>query len=424
MSIVDEFESNVRYYSRAFPDLFTQAQGSIMYSKRGKEYIDFFAGAGALNYGHNNAYIKEALIRYIQSNGITHALDMSTEAKETFIATFHKLQLLPHSLDYVFQFCGPSGTNAVEAAIKLARKATGRTGIFSFMGGFHGVTLGSLSVTSNAFHRNAAFLPSSHVTFIPYCDGIYGGFDSITYMENILNDTHSGIDKPAAIILETIQAEGGIYVSSKAWLQDLERFCRRHGILLICDDIQVGCGRVGEFFSFKEAGIVPDIVALSKSISGYGLPMSLLLYSRTLDHWLPGEHNGTFRGNQLAFVAAVAALEYRESANLKQQVQVKEMYLKKYLTERLSILAPDIAIRGRGAIWGIDLSALNDHNVAKKIASDCFENGLLIERVGRHDNVLKIMPPLNIEMELLEEGCRRLEQVMIQNLLSTSVRTF
>ncbi len=295
VEVFNNYESNVRSYCRNFKDVFYKAKNAVIFDELGREYIDFFAGAGALNYGHNNEYIKDKVIAYLLEDGIIHGLDMHTVAKGEFIEKFIEGVLKPKGLDYKLQFCGPTGTNAVEAALKLARKVKNRTGIFSFMGGFHGMSLGSLSVTGNIQHRKGAGLPLQNVTFMPYPYGFMKHFDTLDYMESVLNDPNSGIDVPAAVIVETVQAEGGIIVAPTEWLRRLRDLCNRYDILLICDEIQVGCGRTGSFFSFENAEIIPDMVVLSKSIGGYGLPMSLLLLKPELDIWKPGEHNGTFR---------------------------------------------------------------------------------------------------------------------------------
>ncbi|SDT35654.1 diaminobutyrate aminotransferase apoenzyme [Paenibacillaceae bacterium GAS479] len=403
VNIFEDVESNVRSYCRSFPDTFLSAKGSIVNAASGKQYIDFFAGAGALNYGHNHEHMKRRMIEYLESDGIIHSLDMYTSAKEQFLHTFRSTILDKKNYPYKIQFCGPTGTNAVEAAIKLARKVTKRVGIFSFMGSFHGMSLGSLSVTSNYYHRQAAGVPLSNVTFIPYPGDSYD-INSIDYIEKILQDDHSGIDKPAAIIMETIQAEGGINVAPIDWLQALSELCKKHEILLICDDVQVGCGRVGSFFSFEEAGIVPDLVILSKSISGYGLPMALLLIKEQYDIWTPGEHNGTFRGNQLAFVAATAALELWSSTQFQQEVREKSSLIKAVLEKKIVTLDPNIQMRGKGMIWGIDFSNIPINQMAYDVRDICFSNGLIVECVGRQDTVVKILPPLTIEFEILRQG--------------------
>ncbi len=368
------------------------------------------AGAGALNYGHNNDYIKAQVLSYLDSDAITHGLDMYTTAKQAFLDKFSNSVLIPNNLDYRIQFCGPTGTNAVEAALKLAQKIKKRPGIFSFMGAYHGMTLGSLSVSGNISMRLGVNLALNNVNFMPYPYGFMESFDTIQYIETVLNDVNSGIEKPAAIIFETVQAEGGIIVAPIEWMQRLRKLCDEHNILLICDDIQVGCGRTGSFFSFERADIVPDMVVLSKSISGYGFPMSLLLIKPELDIWEPGEHTGTFRGNQLAFVGGTAALEYREIMNIEQDVKVKEFFLKNFLNEEIAPINENIKIRGIGMIWGIDLADFGGSSFTKKITSRCFELGLIIERVGRDDSVIKILPPLTIDMSTLQKGCTILKQ--------------
>ncbi|MEH2206135.1 MAG: diaminobutyrate--2-oxoglutarate transaminase [Nostoc sp.] len=405
MNIFEKCESNVRSYCRNFPDIFHRAKGSIIYSDSGKEYIDFFAGAGALNYGHNHDYIKQKVMSYLDADGIAHGLDMYTSAKEKFLAKFDEVVLSSRKLNYRIQFCGPTGTNAVEAALKLARKVKQRPGIFSFMGAYHGMTLGSLSISGNVGIRAGAIGASNNVTFMPYPYGFMASFDTIEYIETVLNDVNSGIEKPAAIIFETVQAEGGVVIAPIDWMQRLRNLCDEHDILLICDDIQVGCGRTGPFFSFERADIVPDMVVLSKSISGYGFPMSLLLIKPDLDIWEPGEHNGTFRGNQLAFVGATAALEYRESCDFEQNVKAKELFLKNFLTQEILPINQNILIRGIGMIWGIDIKNFGGSSLAKSITSRCFELGLIVELAGRNDTVIKILPPLIIDMFTLEKGC-------------------
>lgn len=402
MKVFEKNESNVRSYCRVFPDIFNQAKESYIYTESGKRYIDFFAGAGALNYGHNPDFIKEKLIEYIQDDGVIHGLDLHTVAKREFINSFTTRILEPRGLDYKLQFCGPTGTNAVEAAMKLARKVTRRSGIFSFMGGFHGMTLGSLAATGNKFHRQGANLPLSDITFMPYPTGFMKSFDSIEYIETVLTDSNSGIEKPAAVILETIQGEGGVNVAPVEWLKRLRELCDRHEILMICDEIQVGCFRTGNYFSFERAGIVPDLVTVSKSIGGYGIPFSLVLMKRELDIWESGEHNGTFRGNQMAFVTAKAALEYSEAIDLQEQVIRKESICKEFLKEVLTTY-PSIELRGEGLIQGLDFTALGI-DFSKKVADLCFEKGLLIEKAGREDIVLKIMPPLTIPDNVLIDG--------------------
>ncbi len=405
MSIFEQVESEVRSYCRAFPVVFDRSAGCHMYDENGKEYLDFFAGAGALNYGHNNPYIIGKMIEYLQHGGILHALDMHTVAKRTFLTDFENRILKPRGLDYKVMFPAPTGTNAVESAFKLARKVKGRQTIFAFQGAFHGMSLGALAATSHSYPRAASGTPLLGITFMPFPYGFNKSFDTIGYIENVITDDHSGSELPAAIVVETVQAEGGIIPVDVEWLRRLRELCDRHDILLIVDDIQIGCGRTGEFFSFEKAGIVPDMVTLSKSIGGIGLPMSLLLMKPELDIWGPAEHNGTFRGNQLAFVAADAALDVLENTDLLTHVKDMERVLVNYVEKNILPLDSRIEYRGRGLIYGIDFTALDPSGkLAAKISRRCFENGLIIERSGRNDTVLKILPPLVITEEELTHG--------------------
>lgn len=407
-SVFDRLESNVRSYCRSFPATFHRAKGSIVEDADGRRFLDFFAGAGALSYGHNHDALKAALVDYVTADGLTHGLDLHTTAKAAFLQELEKRVLAPRGLDHRVQFTGPTGTNAVEAALKVARKATGRTGVFAFMGGYHGHSLGSLAATANREHRAAAGVPLGDTTFLPFPFGPMASIDTIAYLEAILADTHSGIDLPAAVILETVQAEGGIVVADAQWLRSLRDVCTRHGIVLIVDDIQVGCGRTGPFFSFESAGIVPDIVTLSKSISGYGLPMSLVLIRPDLDVWNPAEHTGTFRGNQLAFVTAAAALRVFDEERLEERTIANGRFVRERIASDVLPLDPRIELRGTGMIWGIDLAGIDPSGaLCRSVSRQCYEDGLIIERVGRNDTVLKVIPPLTIERELLDDGlCR------------------
>jgi diaminobutyrate-2-oxoglutarate transaminase len=401
MKTFKELESQVRSYVRSFPAIFHKAKGSLLYDEQGKEYIDFFAGAGTLNYGHNNPMVSEALIKYIEDDGIIHGLDKATKAKKSFLDKFNDIILKPRHMDYKVQFSGPTGTNAVESALKLVRMVKGRSNIISFTNAFHGLTMGSMAVTANAFYRDEAFINRINVSFMPF-DGYFGeDVNTAEYLRKFLEDQSSGVDLPAAIILETIQAEGGINVASSKWLKEIEQICHDFDILLIVDDIQVGNGRTGSFFSFEDAGINPDIVTLSKSIGG-GLPLSMVLMKPELDQWKPGEHTGTFRGNNLAFVAASEVLSYWENDNLSNTVHEKGQLLKEKLMEirdKYSQLNGDV--RGRGMIQGLKIPSLG---FCSEVTEEAFANGLLIELAGANDNILKLLPPLTTENELLNEG--------------------
>lgn len=415
MNIFEKYESEVRSYSRTFPKEFYKSKGSIITDIEGTNYIDFFSGAGALNYGHNNDYIKEKLIEYLEKDGIMHSLDMYTTPKKEFIKFFEEKVIEPRGLNYKIQFTGPTGTNAIEAALKLARKVKKRNNIFAFMGCFHGMTLGSIALTSDKESRSGAYVPLNNVTHIP-TPYMFPELDVIKYLDRILTDDHSGIDKPAAIVMETVQAEGGIYVFDNEFLKGIRELCDKHDILLIVDDIQVGCARTGTFFSFERANIKPDIVVLSKSIGGYGMPMALTLMRPELDIWKPAEHNGTFRGNQLSIVAAKAGLEVMLNEKVEEQVKNKEKIVSEFLQENILNNYPEVEVRGIGLIWGIDV---HSEFLAKEIVSKCFENGLILERAGRENRVVKLMPSLVIDEETLISGLEILNNA-VKEVLKTN----
>ncbi|MDL4841164.1 diaminobutyrate--2-oxoglutarate transaminase [Aquibacillus sp. LR5S19] len=407
MDIFNNMESEVRSYVRSFPTIFTKAKGYKMWDESGKEYIDFFAGAGALNYGHNDSVMQKKLVEYITSDGITHSLDMASTAKAEFLNRFNEVILKPRDLNYKVMFPGPTGTNTVESALKLARKVTGRTDIISFTNGFHGMTIGSLSVTGNSMKRKGAGIPLQNVVTMPY-DNYVDDQDSLDYLERFLEDSGSGVAIPAAMILETVQGEGGINAASFEWLKKLEGICKRWGILLIVDDVQAGVGRTGTFFSFEPAGIKPDIVCLSKSLSGYGLPFAVTLVRPEIDKFQPGEHNGTFRGNNHAFVTATSALSYWENDDFEKDVKVKSEKIYTFL-EKMVKKYPELKgeVRGRGFMVGI---ASEVEGLSNKIAANAFELGLIMETSGPKDEVFKLFPPLTIDEEGLNKGFAIIEE--------------
>jgi diaminobutyrate-2-oxoglutarate transaminase len=397
----DELESAVRIYCRLFDRVFSRASGATMVDQEGRRYIDFLSGAGTLSYGHNNPHIKQAVIDYLQADGILHSLDLHTTAKLAFLRKFRDVILAPRGLDYRVQFCGPTGANAVEAALKLARKITGRRAIVAFTNAYHGVSLGALAVTASAQKREAAGVPLEFVVRMPF-DGYLGQeVDTIALLDAML-DRGSGIDEPAAIIVETVQAEGGINVASVEWVRRLSELARRRGILLIIDDIQVGCGRTGTFFSFERAGINPDIVCLSKAIGGIGMPMALVLVKPELDRWRPGEHNGTFRGNNLAFVAGAAALDYWQDPAFEATLERCGAQIRKHLLQIADQYSNHSdGVRGVGMIQGI---AWVDPALTVAILRKAFAGGLMIESCGTNDNVIKVLPPLTINDDEVKEG--------------------
>lgn len=411
-SVYGEVESQVRSYCRKFPIEFAKARNSELFAKDGTRYIDFLNVAGSMNYGHNNPYIKKAIMDYLADDTIINALDLYTEAKSAFLETLKKQILEPRMLNYKVMCCGPTGTNAIEAALKLARKNKKRTNVFAFFGAFHGMSLGSLAMTTDQTSREGAGIPLNNVTFIPYENK---RIDSIEYVRHMLGDDHSGIALPAAIFVETTQAEGGINVSSVEWLKELRAICDEYDILLVVDDIQVGNGRTGYFFSFERAGIIPDMVVLSKSISGFGMPMALLLMKPELDIFRPAEHNGTFRGNQLSFVGGKAGIEFFNEYHIGDEVQRKAKIIDDFMKNDILPIDSRLSYRGIGLIWGIDFMKI-DAKKASDCSHTCFERGLVIELAGRHDSVLKLMPALTIEDEVLLEGLEIIKNAVISVL--------
>lgn len=407
--IYERRESEVRSYCRSFPVSFTKAQGSWLTDGDGNRYLDFLAGCGTLNYGHNDPDMKQALMDHIAEDGVAHGLDMHTGAKEAFLKAYEEIILKPRGLDHVVMFTGPTGANSVEAAMKAARLATGRTEIVNFTHGFHGMTMGALAATCNSGKRAGGGMPLCGVTTAPF-DGFYGeDVDTTAMLDQMLSDPSSGLDHPAAVMVECIQGEGGLNAASAEWLRNLETVCRKHDVLLIVDDIQAGCGRSGHYFAFEEAGITPDIITQAKSVSGYGLPFAMTLLRRDLDVFKPAQHNGTFRGNNHAFVTGRVALEkfWKDDA-FAQSVREKGEILKKRLAGMAERFGQDgdLTLRGRGMMRGI---AFPGGEEADRVTAECFERGLIIETSGAWDEVVKVLCPLTISEEDLGHGLDILE---------------
>ncbi|ARP73796.1 diaminobutyrate--2-oxoglutarate transaminase [Streptomyces pluripotens] len=403
MTIFDDLDSEVRSYSRMWPVVFDRAEGSRLFSEDGRPYLDFFAGAGALNYGHNNAFLKQALLDYIARDGVSHALDMFTVARRDFLQAFQDLVLTPRGLPYKTVFPGPGGANAVEAALKLARRVTGRQSVVSFTNSFHGMTLGALAVSGNRAKRAAAGVDLTLTTPMPY-DGYPGiGESGPRHLDRLLSDGGSGLDRPAAIIVETVQGEGGLRSADADWLRDLVEVCTRHEVLLIVDDVQMGCGRTGSFFSFEDAGITPDMVCLSKSIGGFGLPLALTLIRSELDVWKPGDHSGTFRGVSGSFVTGAQALRsFWSDGTLEKSTRERGQRIAASLAA-IAIEHPEagLEVRGRGFAAGLRFAT---PGAARAVCVAAFEEGLLMETSGAAGDVVKLLPPLTISDDDLDEG--------------------
>ena len=423
MSIFEQRESDIRAYCRVYPVVFDKAENARQTDEDGNEYIDFFAGAGVLNFGHNNERMKNAMIDYLQSNGVLHSLDMSTTIKRTFMERFVKTILEPRNMPHKLQFMGPTGTNAVEAALKLARRVTGRRQVVAFTRGFHGMTLGSLACTANQVFRNASGVPLEHVRHQPFgcdkpCIGCESGcgIKSLEQLRAMYLDSSSGILAPAAFLVEAIQAEGGVNVASKEWLQALAKLAKELNALLIIDDIQVGMGRTGSFFSFDNMNLDPDIICLAKGLGGMGTPIAMNLVKPEHDkHWFPGEHTGTFRGQSLSFVAGSEALSYFEDDTLMNEVKQKSQTMEKAL-KPITDKHENTQLRGKGMIMGLDVG---NGELAKAIVNNCFENGLLIAACGTGGRVIKLIPPLTIPDNDLEQGLDILVKASIDVLEAT-----
>lgn len=400
MQSFEVLESRVRSYSRSWPTVFARSKGSRLWDEQGREYLDFFSGAGSLNYGHNDPDLQRALIEHVLADGVTHSLDMSTTAKREFLEALHDV-LQARGLDYRVQFTGPTGANSVEAALKLARKVTGRSLVVSFHGAFHGMSLGALSVNGSARRRASAGVPLRDTVQVDYERP--PGTSSAAARADLREQLSIAVARvrPAAVIVESIQAEGGVHPASREWLRELRLWCDENDCLLILDEIQTGCGRTGEFFGFESAGITPDLVCVAKSISGLGLPLALLLIRPEFDRWEPGEHNGTFRGNNHAFVTGTGALrKFWMDREFEQQTQQRSRFLLHALTEVAEGL-PGARVRGRGLMAGLDTGA---GPLAAALARAAFTRGLLLETCGPEGEVVKLLPPLVASEEDLRCG--------------------
>lgn len=427
-----EHESEVRSYPRRLPIAIKQAFGCLVEDTRGQIFLDCLAGAGTLALGYNHPEINQALKEQLDSGLPYQTLDIATSVKTTFIQSVKSF--LPHELseNSVIQFCGPSGADAVEAAIKLAKQTTGRNTMFAFRGAYHGMTNGTMGMMGNlgTKARRTGLMSDVHFMPFPYnlrCPFGLGGDEgakaSIRYIDRLLNDDESGIMKPAAIIVEPVQGEGGVVPAPAFWLRELRRICDEHGILLIFDEIQCGVGKTGYNFAFEESGIVPDILCLSKAIGG-GLPMSLLVINKQHDTWKPGEHTGTFRGNQLAMVSGAKALEIIQRDNLVEHANIAGQYLRyglESIQKRVNCIAE---VRGKGLMLGVEIKTPNgelnkfgepqaDSELTLSIQRAALERGLIVEKGGREGAVIRFLPPLIISFEQIDFALRVFEDAIL-----------
>ena len=401
VSIFERRESEARSYCRGMPATFATARGSEITDDTGKTYIDFLAGCSSLNYGHNDPDMKAALIEHISNDGIAHGLDLHTNTKAAFLEAFEEHILEPRGMDHRVMFTGPTGANAVEAAMKIARKVTGRTNIIAFTNGFHGVTSGALSATGNSYHRGGAGTSLNGVTRMPF-DGFFPGeTDTAEFLDAMLKDKSGGVDAPAAILLETVQGEGGLNAASPEWVKRIAELAKEHGALLIIDDIQAGCGRCGTFFSFEKMGVMPDIVTMAKSVSGFGLPMAMLLVRPQYDIFGPAEHNGTFRGNTHAFITAKVAIEkFWSDDSFEKELAEKSQLIHDALAD-LAAMVPNAYLKGRGVMQGVDVGS---GDLAGEICARAYDKGLIIETSGSEDQVIKVLAPLTTSKDTLRKG--------------------
>ncbi|MGY5704736.1 diaminobutyrate--2-oxoglutarate transaminase family protein [Vibrio antiquarius] len=427
-----EHESEVRSYPRRLPIAIKQAFGCLVEDTRGQIFLDCLAGAGTLALGYNHPEINQALKEQLDSGLPYQTLDIATSAKTTFIQSVKSFLPQELSENSVIQFCGPSGADAVEAAIKLAKQTTGRNTMFAFRGAYHGMTNGTMGMMGNlgTKARRTGLMSDVHFMPFPYnlrCPFGLGGDEgakaSIRYIDRLLNDDESGIMKPAAIIVEPVQGEGGVVPAPAFWLRELRRICDEHGILLIFDEIQCGVGKTGYNFAFEESGIVPDILCLSKAIGG-GLPMSLLIINKQHDTWKPGEHTGTFRGNQLAMVSGAKALEIIQRDNLVEHANIAGQYLRyglESIQKRVNCIAE---VRGKGLMLGVEIKNPNgelnkfgepqaDSELTLSIQRAALERGLIVEKGGREGAVIRFLPPLIISFEQIDFALRVFEDAIL-----------
>ena len=426
-------ESNARSYPRKFPFAIAKAKGSWVTDVEGNKYLDFLCGAGTLALGHNDSEINQTMVDLLTGDAPLHTLDLTTPVKDKFVHTL--LSLLPGELkdNAKVQFCSPSGTDAVDAALKLCKTATGRSSVIAFQGGYHGMGHGALALTGNLTAKNKVngLMPNVHFFPYPYsyrCPFGLGGEAGVkaacTYFEHVLKDPESGITKPAAVILEPIQGEGGVIPAPVEFLQTIRRVTEELDIPLIVDEIQCGIGRSGKFFAFEYAGIVPDVILASKAIGG-SQPLSVVIYNKKLDKWEQGAHAGTFRGNQLAMAAGTVVMNRVSQPEFLAEVVEKG----KIIEERLLALKAKTKIigdvRAKGLMIGTEFvnpkgqpdaigSLPASGEIAAKVQKICFENGFVAEKGGSGGSVMRCLCALNITKDEVNTAMDIFEKVVLQ----------
>ncbi|SNR64683.1 diaminobutyrate--2-oxoglutarate transaminase family protein [Blastococcus mobilis] len=405
-------ESAARTYARTFRIVPVHARGMTVTGADGRRYLDCLSGAGTLALGHNHPVVVEAVQRVIERGAPWHALDIATPEKDEF--TDALFAALPPGLAgrARVHFCGPAGTDAVEAALKLARTATGRSGVAAFTGAYHGMTAGALAASGGVAVKEpmtgvaaeAARLPYPHAYRCPFGLGDSSGEVSARYVERLLDDPNGGIVPPAAMILEAVQGEGGVVPAPLPWLREMRRITAERGIPLVVDEVQTGVGRTGTMWAIDAAGVEPDVMVLSKAIGG-SLPLAVVVYADHLDTWAPGAHTGTFRGTTLAMAAGAATLRHVLAERLPERADALGRRLRAGLTT-LASAHPSIGeVRGRGLMNGIELVEPDGApdacgarpaapGLAVAVRAECLRRGLIVELGGRHDSVVRLLPPL------------------------------
>ncbi len=426
-----DFESSARSYPRKFPLALAKAKGSWVEDVEGNRYLDFLNGAGTLALGHNDDEVTKTMIDLIQSGATLHTLDLMTPLKDQFVTELFKIIPQELAAKAKVQFCSPSGSDATDAAIKLCKTATGRSTIISFSGGYHGMSHGAMALTGNNTAKTSVGNVMPGVQFMPYpysyrCPMGLGGEEGtkacMAYFERLLKDPESGVLKPAAVILEPIQGEGGVIPAPPEFLRTVRRVTKELDIPLICDEIQCGMGRSGKVFAFEHAGIVPDVILISKAIGG-GQPMSVVVYDKKLDKWGPGAHAGTFRGNQLAMAAGIIVMKRISQPAFLAEVTRKGDYMKSRLLklkDEVSIIGD---VRGTGLMLGIEFIDPNGEKdimgrpvpggeISARVQRLCFDNKLIIEKGGRYGSVLRCLCALTIPDEDIETALSIFEKAV------------
>ncbi|MFI7610527.1 diaminobutyrate--2-oxoglutarate transaminase family protein [Nonomuraea terrae] len=426
-------ESSARTYARSFPIVPVRAEGMVVEGADGRRYLDCLSGAGTLALGHNHPVVLEAIRRTLDGGAPLHVLDLATPEKDEFTETLFATLPACFADHARVHFCGPAGTDAVEAALKLMQTATGRRGLLAFTGAYHGMTMGALAATANVAVKEPVAGIAADVTRLPYpypyrCPFGVGGERSAelsaAYAERLLDDPAGGVVPPAAMILEAVQGEGGAVPAPDGWMREMRRITAERRIPLIVDEVQTGVGRTGAFWAVEHSGIVPDAVVMSKAIGG-GLPLAVIVYHEDYDGWLPGAHTGTFRGNTLAMAAGTATLRHVAREGLADRAAS----VGARMVARLDALRAELPaigdVRGRGLMIGVELvdpAAAPDvcgarpsaPRTAAAVRAACLDRGLIVELGGRYDSTLRLLPPLVITAEQVETVLDRLADALAE----------